>query len=123
LLAVAGYLNIQSDLIPRIASGFCAGISRTGSTCGAVSGGIMAISLALGRTSPTDNNDPCYPLVRAFLQGFTGRFGSLSCLELTGCHLGTPEGYAAFWERDEKKHCLEYVTEATRSVVEILDSL
>jgi C_GCAxxG_C_C family probable redox protein len=121
LLAVAGSLNIHSDLIPRIATGFCSGISRTAGMCGAVSGGIMSISLALGRSAPTDKSDPCYQAVRTFMGRFASQFNSLNCLELTGFHLGTPEGHAAFLASDQIKQCTEYVAESTRLVVEILD--
>ncbi len=121
MLAVAGHLNIESDLIPRIATGFCGGLSHTGGMCGAVSGGIMSISLVLGRTSPADKTDPCYPAVRLFMGRFAARFGSLSCLELTGVHLGTPEGQAAFSAGDKIEECTEYVAESTRLVVDILD--
>ena len=121
MLAVAGYHNIQSDLIPRLATGFCAGMARTGRTCGAVSGGIMAIGLSLGRSSPDESNDPCYPAVQAFLNGFITQFGSLSCQDLTGVNLGTPEGQAAFWASDQITRCTDYVTHATRLVVEIVD--
>jgi hypothetical protein len=33
LLAIAESQGIESDLIPRIATGFCSGISRTGGAC------------------------------------------------------------------------------------------
>jgi hypothetical protein len=49
LQAIAEDLGIQSELIPKIATGLCAGISRTGSICGAVSGGVLAISMVTGR--------------------------------------------------------------------------
>ena len=51
LLAVAESLGIRSDIIPRIATGFCGGVSDSGGMCGAVSGAIMAIGLAAGRSS------------------------------------------------------------------------
>ncbi len=120
MLAVASHLNIQSDLIPRIATGFCGGISRTGGMCGAVSGGIMSISLSRGRTSPVENTDACYQSVRTFMSQFASQFGSLSCPELTGFHLGTPEGRAAFKASDQIKQCTEYVAQATMLVEEIL---
>jgi hypothetical protein len=34
LLAIAESRGIQSDLIPRRATGFCSGIARTGGMCG-----------------------------------------------------------------------------------------
>ncbi len=54
LLAVAESEGIQSDFIPKIATGFCGGVSRTCGMCGAVSGGIMAIGLFAGRNAPTE---------------------------------------------------------------------
>jgi C_GCAxxG_C_C family probable redox protein len=121
LLAVAEHLEIRSDIIPRIATGFCSGVARTGGLCGAVSGGIMAIGLALGRNAPADSIDPCYLAVHSFLDRFSDQFQAITCLELTGVHLGTPEGQAGFREKGQFKNCVNYAGEATRLVVEILD--
>ena len=49
LLALAEYLGVESDLIPRIATGVGAGFSLNGLTCGAISGAAMAIGLKYGR--------------------------------------------------------------------------
>jgi C_GCAxxG_C_C family probable redox protein len=122
LLAVAEHEQIQSDIIPRIATGFCSGMARTGGMCGAVSGGIMAIGLSLGRSSPNDAIEPCYQAVRTFLERFSAEFNTLSCLELTGVHLGTPEGQAVFREKEQIKQCIDYVGEAARMVMEIVKS-
>ncbi len=82
----------------------------------------MSISLAIGRNTPADKSDPSYQAVRSFMGRFASRFGSLNCLELTGFHLGTPEGHAAFLASDQIEQCTEYVAESTRIVVEILDN-
>jgi C_GCAxxG_C_C family probable redox protein len=89
--------------------------------CGAVSGGIMAISLSLGRSSPADRRDRCYEAEKAFLKGFSNQFGELNCQKLTGLHLGTPEGQAAFKEKGQIKQCTEYVGEAVRLVLAIVE--
>jgi C_GCAxxG_C_C family probable redox protein len=104
-----------------MATGFCSGMARTGGLCGAVSGGIMAIGMVLGRTAAKDDIDPCYQAVRELQQRFIERFGTLSCLELTGAHLGTPEGQIEFRAKNQIKKCTDYVGEATRMVVEIID--
>ncbi len=96
-------------------------MARTGGMCGAVSGGIMAIGLSLGRNTPSDPIDPCYQAVRTFMDRFTSRYQALTCLELTGVHLGTPEGQAAFRQKGQINLCYDYVTEATRLVVEIVE--
>ncbi len=120
LLAVAEHENIQSEIIPCIATGFCSGMARTGGMCGAISGGIMAIGLSLGRNAPSEAIDPCYQAVQAFLQRFNTQFKALSCLELTGVHLDTPEGQAEFKDKGQIKQCTEYVGEAARMVVEVV---
>jgi C_GCAxxG_C_C family probable redox protein len=121
LLAVAEHHQIQSDLIPRLATGFCSGMARSDGMCGAVSGGILAIGLLLGRDSPEQSVDPCYTAVQAFMQQFATRFGSLSCLELTGVHLATPDGQAEFKQKEQIKNCSGYVAEAARMVTVIVD--
>jgi C_GCAxxG_C_C family probable redox protein len=120
LLAVAEHEKVDNDLIPRIATGFCSGLSRTGGLCGAVSGAIMAVGMVLGRSVPGGEVDACYSAVQAFIGRFYNQFSALSCLELTGVHLGTPEGQAAFKEKGQVHACTEYVSEATRMVIEIL---
>jgi C_GCAxxG_C_C family probable redox protein len=119
LLAVARHERIESNLLPRIATGLCSGIARTGGMCGAVSGGILAIGLVLGRSSPEQPVDPCYAAVKEFMQRFSGQFGSLSCPELTGVQLGTPEGQAAFREKGMEKECASFVASAAGMVIEI----
>jgi C_GCAxxG_C_C family probable redox protein len=123
LLAVAEHENIHNELIPHIATGFCSGIARTGGMCGAVSGGIMAIGLTLGRNSPKEAVNPCYEAVREFLQQFTVKFKTLNCQELTGVHLGTPKGQKAFRQKEQIKECTNYVGEATRMVVAIMEGI
>jgi Putative redox-active protein (C_GCAxxG_C_C) len=76
----------------------------------------------LGRSTPQEAVDRSYEAVRAFMQRFEARFSSLNCQELTGVHLGTPEGQAAFRERNQIEHCSDYVGEAARMVVEIVEN-
>ena len=88
--------------------------------CGAVSGGIMAIGLYQGRNTPNEEIDQCYETVRVFIERFSRQFGALNCLDLTGVHLGTPEGQTAFMEKGQMRECTNFVGEATRMVVEIV---
>jgi C_GCAxxG_C_C family probable redox protein len=122
LLAVAEHMHLQSEVIPRIASGFCGGLAHTGGMCGAVSGGIMAISLARGRDLPTRTNNPLYETIQEFMQNFSTQFGDLNCQKLTGVLVGTPEGKAVFIEKGQIKQCTEYVGTAAQLVIEILGS-
>ena len=122
LLALAEQQGIRSDVIPGIATGFCGGISRTGNLCGAVSDGVMGLGVAFGRRTPQDSRDPAYTAVQTFLARFAARFGSLTCLELTGCHLGTPEGQANFQQNRATIDCPGFVTEAARIAWELIQA-
>jgi C_GCAxxG_C_C family probable redox protein len=114
LLAMAEQQGIRSDVIPQIATGFCSGFSRTAGTCGAVNGAVMGIGLALGRREPSQSVEACYRAVRLFLEHFEMNFGSLNCAELTGCHLGTPEGQVRFKQEGKAKSCYRIASEAAR---------
>ena len=120
LLAVAESLGIHSDIIPRIATGFCGGVSDTGGICGAVSGAIMAIGLAAGRSAPEQSAEEAYALTRRLLEAFAEEFGSTSCRELTGCDLRTEEGRRAFEENRVALRCRGYVEGATRLAVQLI---
>lgn len=123
LLALAEQQGIRSDVIPGIATGFCSGLSRTAGLCGAISGAVMGIGLALGRYQPGGPVDPAYTAVQAFLERFEARFGARTCLELTGVHLGTPEGQAAFKANNTFARCLDYASGAATIAAEVIDGI
>ena len=89
LMAVAENRGVSCKLIPRIATGFCSGLARTGGLCGAVGGAILALGMVAGRDSADESVDPVYGLVREVLDEFEAEFGSTTCLGLTGCDLAT----------------------------------
>jgi C_GCAxxG_C_C family probable redox protein len=120
LMAIAESRGVSRKLIPRIATGVCSGLARTGGLCGAVGGAILALGMAAGRGSADESVEPVYGLVREVLHGFESRFGSTTCLGLTGCDLGTDEGQQQFLERKQHETCTEYVGVATRLTLEAL---
>ena len=106
LLAVsANCSGLNPACIPMIATGFGGGIARNGSLCGALTGGIMALGLALGRRDNLASRDPCYPAVDALYGGFVERFGSSLCRDLIGADLKTPEGQQAHAQKEIKDIC------------------
>jgi C_GCAxxG_C_C family probable redox protein len=118
-LAVAESQGIQSDLLPKIATGFCSGVARTGGQCGGLSGAIMGLGLLTGRSEPGEPVDEAYVRVQELVERFEEEFGSIHCQTLTGCHLGTEEGQAKFRESNQAEKCLTYVEEVTRMVLEM----
>jgi len=121
LLAIAEAKGIKSDLIPRIASGFCGGIARTGGMCGAVTGGIMALNIVYGRDTAAQSKELNYQKVQEFVQAFKLRYGTMNCSELTGCDLSTEEGLEQFSFLNRHEKCTELTAEATSMVLELID--
>jgi C_GCAxxG_C_C family probable redox protein len=113
--------GIESDLLPAIATGFCGGVSRTGGMCGAVSGAVMAISLANGRKRAADSREPTYAAVQGLVDGFAEEFGSVNCSELLGLNLGADEGRAAFRARGLNRRCRSFACRAAEIAAEIID--
>ena len=139
-------LGIESEVIPRIASGFAGGIGNTGAVCGAVSGAVMAIGLKQGRDAlpedgeataggvedlsrlieterdaPSEDQDPIWGTAQEFLRRFETEMGSISCRELTGADLSTAEGRTQFMNSDAPMTaCVPAVGAAYRLVLELL---
>jgi len=81
------------DDIVKVASGFPIGIGGAGCSCGAVTGGVMAIGMVFGRSAPGDPAiERCLSLCRELHDRFSGRHGCLCCRSLTrGMILKSPE--------------------------------
>jgi C_GCAxxG_C_C family probable redox protein len=120
LLAIAESQGIESNLIPRIATGFCSGMARSGGMCGAVSGAIMGIGLVTGRDSPESSVQPSYELVQQLIHRFSQQHGSTLCPELIGCELNSEEGQREFMEKHLVERCQRYVEDATTIAVALL---
>ncbi len=122
LQALAESRSITSELIPRIATGLCGGIARTGGICGAVSGGVLAINMLAGRSSAGESPDRNVRLVRALLSEFEAKFGTTGCERLIGCRLDTPEGQRFFKENQiREKKCQRFTEEAAGLAATILE--
>jgi C_GCAxxG_C_C family probable redox protein len=86
-------LGLDRSLSLKIASPFGGGIGRTGETCGAVTGALMALGFQEGFFEPDRQaKDRVYALAREFMHRFQERYGALACKALIGVDLSTPEG-------------------------------
>lgn len=77
------------DYAIKICSGFGGGM-KTGSVCGALTAGIMALGLKLASADPTCNSladEPARELTRRFLE----KMGHTDCLSLIGYDVNIPE--------------------------------
>lgn len=123
LLAIArDALALDSNLIPRIATGFGGGLSRQGYVCGAVSGVIMGFGLKYGRSSPEELSAQTYSVVVEFYKEFQKKFGSIVCKELSGCDLSTIEGIRRFREGNvHEQRCRYFVSGAIEIFMSLID--
>ncbi|HMA76446.1 MAG TPA: C-GCAxxG-C-C family protein [Candidatus Krumholzibacteriaceae bacterium] len=105
--AIAKAQGLDSEFLPRAATSFCSGMSRTCGMCGALTGAIMGISLTFGRSSAKDSAEPSYIAAQQLISAFEKEFGSRDCYDLLGgCDLSTPEGQTMFKEQKLDKRCL-----------------
>lgn len=122
LLALARRQGIDDPNLPAIATGFCSGLAQTAGPCGAVTGAVMGLGLALGRKDGTGSAQQSYDATKALVGRFTEEFGSIGCAELLGCHLGTSEGQQTFTEHKLWKRCMTYTGRAADLAAEIIDT-
>jgi len=118
--ALAQAQGIASDLIPKMATGFCGGMSRTCGPCGALTGAVMGLGLSLGRTDAGQSVDASYAATRTLVRTFEAEFGGRDCDQLLGCDIGTPEGQATFRERHLHRRCARYTARAAEIAATLL---
>jgi C_GCAxxG_C_C family probable redox protein len=114
--------GLERNLALRLAQGFGGGMGRNGRTCGAVTGAYMVLGLAQtgSSASPRESIDKTYALVNEFNRKFESRHGSVTCKELLGYDVSTPEGLA---EAREKKAFSTVCPDLVRDSVKILGNL
>ncbi|MBN1889633.1 MAG: C_GCAxxG_C_C family protein [Thermoflexales bacterium] len=114
-------LGLEREMALRVAGAFGGGMGRMGHTCGAVSGAFMVIGLKYGKAHEDDDEaqtkEKAYALVREFTARFAARHGTITCNELLGCDISTPEGHRRASEMGLFTRCPQFVQDA----VEILE--
>jgi C_GCAxxG_C_C family probable redox protein len=121
--AFAEDLGADRALTLRMATGFGGGMGRTGATCGALTGAFMALGIAFGmrETSDQDAKERTYGLVAEASRRFRERTGALTCRDLLGVDLGTPEGLQAAKDRNLfAMQCAGYIRTAAEIVEQML---
>ena len=113
--------GLKSDLIPKIATGFCGGISHTDGICGAISGSVLAISMIQGKSKASDPRDDIELKVQELITTFKNNFGSTHCYKLTGCDLGTDEGQEKYNINECYELCDKFVYWSTEFTLDLID--
>lgn len=94
LMAFAEAYGLRREDALRVASGFGGGMGGMGQTCGAVCGAFMVLGLKHPRHDRASAG-PSSELVKEFARRFKQRNGTISCRELLGADISTPEGHEA----------------------------
>ncbi len=114
-------IEVDSEIIPRIAFGFAGGIGNTGSVCGAVAGAVMAIGLKTEKGETMDEAIRALGVVQEFRRRFEAKMGHITCRELTGADLTTEEGLNRYMSSDTPQTvCFPAVGSAYQLVVDLL---
>lgn len=122
--AVAGALaraqGIDSELVPKMATAFSAGMSHSCGTCGALTGAVMGLSLSLGRSDARASPAHAFAAAGALIRSFESEFGSRDCRQLLGCDISTPEGQLAYGREQLYARCERYTLRAAEIAATLL---
>lgn len=125
LLAFTDELEMDPDIMRLLAAGLGGGMGRCQLTCGAITGGVMALGAILAVNSHT-MADPVQrkKFINTHVADFVTRFaqanGATDCLGLMQCDLRTEEGRENFIKRQqEEKICEGFVSTAAALVEDI----
>jgi C_GCAxxG_C_C family probable redox protein len=112
---------MERSSVPRIATGFGAGMGRTGDVCGAIAGAIIAIGLKHGRDTAEEDREVAYSHTRALMATFEQEFRSVRCRDLIGVDLRTPEGQEELHRRNiHAELCTRFVAFAAVEAFSLL---
>ena len=122
LMALATCLDFEGEAIPRIATGFGAGIGRRGEVCGALSGGIMGLSLKFGRMKlDEENSRRPYWFAAELALRFEERLGHVRCGDLLGLDLSQAEDYKIYHKNNMwETTCREIIKTITELAYDLL---
>jgi len=123
-------LPISNEII-KAATGLAAGVARSGHTCGALTGGIMAISAVTGRDEEHMDdaavNGNCIRICRKLVTRFLQEYGSIDCCDIQYKICG--RAYAMYDDADRQRFldagghvdkCTNVSGNAAKWVLEIL---
>lgn len=109
----------------KLSTVFGAGMARTGNTCGAVCGALMALSMKHGRgdVGSVAAKEKTYQLGQQFMDEFARKNGSCICAELLSMNIADPACMAKAAEMKLfQTKCLELVRSAGEILEPLIDS-
>lgn len=104
----------------KLASGMCAGVSRTRGKCGALNGTIMGLGYYAGKMQEGQKIEALFTMVQKCEEQFVNRFGTNNCWELIGCDFRTEDGREKFTNDGVMAKCREYTVFAVEQGLKLL---
>ncbi len=127
MLALQDTCGVGDDTLFKASTGFVGGAHRMGSICGALAGGILALSVKYGRgredlggDSSTLQSKYPHPVIREFYARFRQAEGSALCNEITGIDLDNDEQRAKWNKAGGHDACMKRVGRTARLAAEFL---
>lgn len=102
--------DLDKDMV-RLVTPLGGGLGHSGCTCGSLSGGVIIIGAAKGRTSPAGSRSDSYDLAGEFHKRFRNEFGSTCCRVLNKHEEKDPE---------RKKLCLRIIGNSAGILMRLL---
>lgn len=120
--AYADAVGLDPETALKVAAGFGGGMGRMAGTCGAITGAVMILGLKFGGATAenAEAKEKTYKRVRELVARFKARHGTMTCCELLGQDISTPEGLRE--AKDQQlftTRCPKFV----QSAAEILEEL
>lgn len=119
--------GLEGEDLWLAATGLGGGIGRSQDVCGALTGGVMALGLAVGRgqglTRETRQRarDEIYARAHQLYERFHEQFGTVECRPLIDVDLSAPDGQTLFKQSGARDRvCRPAVHFAIRTVAELV---
>jgi C_GCAxxG_C_C family probable redox protein len=125
LMALARALAVSNEMIPRIATGFGAGVGHMGEICGAISGAVMGLSIMYGRDDPRVREDERRPYwySKELLKRIEKNHNAVTCFGILGLDLQDPGDLEDYHRENHwETTCREMIREATSLAYDLLAS-
>jgi C_GCAxxG_C_C family probable redox protein len=107
------------------ASGFGGGIGRQGLTCGALTGAVIIIGLAIGQNEPLESNSKelTYKYINEFFTKFKDEYGAFTCKDLLGSDISTSEGLELLRNGYYRERCSGFIEISISILDDILKTI
>jgi|YNPNPStandDraft_1061719.scaffolds.fasta_scaffold38132_2 C_GCAxxG_C_C family probable redox protein len=106
--------GIEVEPLVRMVTGLGGGLARRGEACGALTAGVLWLSMVRGTTRPEEPRGEAYELAGRLIEPFRRRHGRLDCMSINGLD----------FSREEHRHrCSGICAWTARRVIDILEEM